>query len=316
MANKKHNKIISIFQIFFSSIKQYFLYLDKTSKVLAFPIFGQIISLVIIGMLTYYYRNSYDNLQNLLPLFNDENNLYIAFWVVLTPFIIIFVKAMYEYLIALTSLNLLFYTTSGKKKVKQIDFKANNNVIQRKLFNYAVLLLLISILLIVPPFVFVSPIIGLFLCLTLQVFAFEGDISPFAAISRSVSMVKSNIIPTLILIILCFFSTYIFIPDLFIWAFDKISLTPFIINSFEKFINLLPLEELNQLYFGLIPDSLVIAKSSAESVIAFIFISFTMPFRCCCFTELYKLLDSDRIKEFSKESDEIIKRATGKKRKN
>ncbi len=316
MANKKINKIISIFPIFFSSIKQYFLYLDQTSKILAFPVFGQIFSLIIMGILTYVFKTSFNNIHHSLPIFKNETNIYIAFWIILTPFLITFVKAMYDYLIILCSMNILFYTTNGKKKVKEIDFKANNNVITRKLFNYIILLFIVSVLLMLPPFIFAAPITAIFLCLVLQVFAFEGDISPFETISRSISMVKSNLIPTLLLIILCFITTYLFIPNLFIWAFNKISLTPFIITNFEKFTDMLNLEELNPLCFGLIPDSLVIAKTLAESVIAFIFISFTMPLRCCCFTELYKLSDNQKIKEISKESDEIIKRATGKKRKN
>ena len=60
-------------------------------------------------------------------------------------------------------------------------------------------------------------------------------------------------------------------------------------------------------------DALTVAKFSAEGLINFIIVSFTMPFRCCCFTELYRLYDSEKIKENSKESDEIIRRATGKK---
>ena len=84
------------------------------------------------------------------------------------------------------------------------------------------------------------------------------------------------------------------------------------------FVNLLSLDSLNELLsiinFKL--DSLTIAKYMAENVVTLIVIAFTLPFRCCCFTQLYKLYDSEKIKDFSKESDEIIVRATGKKRKN
>ena len=52
------------------------------------------------------------------------------------------------------------------------------------------------------------------------------------------------------------------------------------------------------------------------SIVYFLVIGFTLPFRCCCFTELYKMYDSEKIKEFSKSTDEIVKRATGKKGKN
>ena len=63
-------------------------------------------------------------------------------------------------------------------------------------------------------------------------------------------------------------------------------------------------------------DAITVSRYAIETLIAFLIIAFTLPFRCCCFTELYRLCDSNKIKEISKESDEIISRATGKKRKN
>ena len=53
-----------------------------------------------------------------------------------------------------------------------------------------------------------------------------------------------------------------------------------------------------------------------SALITFLITGFTLPFRCCCFTELYKMYDSEKIKEFSKSTDEIVKRATSKKGKN
>lgn len=321
MSRKKSNKFIGVFNIFFSGIKTYFLYLDQCAKYLAFPIFGQVISIIIIFSIAYFYTTNIDNIRNFNPFFENDKNLIIAYYVVLAPFIIVLVKAFFDYLIAFASLNILFFTVSGKNRVKNIDFKANDNVIKRKLPNYIFLTLIISIICIlfsIPPLIIISPFIWLFLCLTFQVFALEGDISAPKSISRSIEMVKSNIIPTVILLILCVLATYMFLPNLILWTFEKISVSSFCIDKFELFFSILPVDIINS-YLSIINTTINpidLAITTYQLLITIIIIGFTLPFRCCCFTELYKLYDSEKIKENSNQTDEIIKRATGRKRKN
>lgn len=318
MKRKKTNNFLASFTIFFTSIKTFFLYFDQTAKYLAFPIFGQIFGILLIFTITYFFQQNIDSIKNISPFFNNEQNLLYLLLIILLPFFIIFIKAMYEYIIAFCSLNLVFYTNSNKKRPQFIDFKANKKVIERKLTGYILLMLIISLICTIPPVVFAAPIIMIFLCLSFQVFAFEPDSSAIKSLSRSIELVKGNVIATIILLLLCYLLTYQFLPNLFIWASDKISLYTSLIGMFETFIKLIDLNSINQ-YLSILNynlDSTTIAKFSAEILISFIVISFTLPFRCCCFTELYKLYDSEKIKEFSKESDEIIRRATGKKRKN
>lgn len=318
MARKKSNKFFGVFNLFFSSIKTYFLYLDQTSKYLLFPVFGQIISIVLIFLLTYLFVVNYDVLKNSCDFLNSDRTLFTLFWIIVAPLILIMVKAIYDYIIAFTSLNLLFYTFGGKKNAKQVDFKANDNVIQRKLFSYIVLMLLVSILMFVP-------FLGIFLCLAFQVFAIEGSNSPFKAILRSVEMVKSNFIPTILMLLLCFVTTYYFLPAIFIWACEKISVYYFFIHNCEKFFSIISFDNLFAYIdnFGIVAEPIktffepiTMSKMLVESTLSFIIIAFTLPFRCSCFTELYKLFDSEKIKENSKVTDEIVKRATGKKGKN
>ena len=335
MARKKYNKFINVFQIFFSSIKHYFLYLDQCVKQLLFPVFGQLLSIIVIFTLTFYLQTNNDNIRNFNPFFNDDKNLIICFFIVLSPFFLVLLKAIYDYMIVFCSFNLLFFTTMGKSKVKNIDFAANNNTIKRKLFSYVILLLLVSLiylLFLLPSLILIIPIIiaVIYLSLCFQVFTFEGDISPINCIKRSIQLVKGNVIPTIIMILLCYFVCYEFLTNLFLWSFEKISVSTFFIERFETFFELLPVKDWNANLCAILdslpisisqrPDTLIsaldIAMQAYRTMIAFIIISFTLPFRCCCFTSLYKLYDSEKIKENSKQTDEIIKRATGKKRKN
>lgn len=325
MAKKKSNNFINVFKIFFSSIHTYFLYLDQLCKFLLFPILGQIIPIILIFILSYFFTTNFDNLKDSCSFFENEKNLFTIFIIILVPLFIVLIKAIFDYIIAFSSLNILFYTNSNKKTAKKIDFSANNNVIKRKLFNYIILLFLVTILFIIPPFIFLAPIIGIFLSLSFQVFALEGDVSATKSIKRSIEMIKSNFIPTFILLLLCFAITYMFLPSLFIWTCEKISIYYFILNSSEKFANILPLENLiSQINnFGVLSEPLKeflspmsIARYLTEGTLSYIIICFTLPFRCCCFTQLYKIYDSEKIKENSKETDEIVRRACTKKGKN
>jgi hypothetical protein len=318
MARKKTNKILGTFKIFFSSIKTYFLYLEQCLQHLSFPILGQIFSLVIIFTIVYYYNSNIENIRNISPFFDNSTNLLFLLWVIILPFFILFVKAVYDYIIAFCAFNLLFYTASNKKKAKDIDFSSHKNVIDRKLFKYIILMLVVTFLLTIPPLIFISPLLWIFLCLTFQVFSFENDLSVPKIISRSMTLVKDNVISTIIMLLLCSILTYWFLPELFIWVSEKISLNTFLIGRFEVFVSMFDLESLNKILsiVKINIDSLTIAKILAESIISFVVITYTLPFRCCCFTQLYKLFDDEKIKDISKESDEIITRATGKKRKN
>ncbi len=316
MARKKSNKIIGAITIFFSSIKTYFMYLDQCVKYLSFPILGQLIGILLIFSCTYYFNTNIDQIRSISPFI--ENHLYTIFAIILLPFFIIFIKAVYDYIIAFCALNTVFYTVSNKKKIKDIDFNANKKAIERRLPQYIILMFIVTILLSIPPMIFAAPVIWIFICLSFQVFALENDSNALKAISRSIQLVKGNVIATVILLLFCFALTYMFLPALFIWALEKISVVSFLINRIEAFAGLIPLDSLNNILsiVNLNIDPLTIAKYSAENIISFVIIGYTLPFRCCCFTELYRLYDSEKIKEFSKESDEIIARATGKKRKN
>lgn len=318
MARKKSNRILKTFSIFFTGLRTYFVYLDQCVKYLSFPIWGQIIGLTLLCTCSYYFNINADNIRNISPFFENDRNFLTIYWLILLPFLVIFIKAVYEYLIAFSALNLLFYTTSAKKRAKDINFHANNQVIERKLFSYVVLMTLVTLLLIIPPLTFIAPLIWVFICLSFQVFALEGDINPVGAISRSVDLVKGNIIPTIIMLLLCFGLTYWFLPSLFVWALEKVSFISFLMGKMEGFVNLIPFEPINNIlsFVNFKLDTLIVSRNMAETLIIFVVIAYTLPLRCCCFTELYKLYDSEKIKDFSKQTDEIIVRATGRKRKN
>lgn len=311
MGRKKSNKFLSVFKIFFKSIKTYFLYLDKTAKYLLLPVLGQVIGVILIFMATYYFNNNIDKLVKIAFFSQNKEHLLLGLILVILPFLALILHSFYKYIIAFSSLNLFFYTLTPKKVVKTVDFKSNDKVIERKLFQYILLMLFISVLCLFPP-------LWIVLCLSFQVFALENDANCFNSISRSIKLTLENLFPTVIMLTLIFLVSYQFLPALFVWALDKIHVTDFMVTKLEVFLQMLPYNEWNNILSIVNQhiDSVTVAKAVTEFIITFIIVGFTLPFRCCCFTELYRLFDNEQIKEYSRESEEIIKRATSKKRKN
>lgn len=324
MARKKSDKFFGVFGIFFSSMREYFLYLDKLLKYLAFPVFGQLISIISMLTLAYYFRINADKLIAKGGFFGNEQHLLILLLIILIPFFLIFLKAFFDFIIAFSALNIMFYTVGNKKKVQNVDFNSYNNVIKRKFGTYLLLMFLTTLLFIIPPLCFFIPVTALFLAFVFQVFALENNSSAFNSIKRSFELVSSNFIPVIIMILLCCFSTYIFLPKLFMWVADKTSVSFFFANMWENFCSEIIVTPVNNVLSSLPDlgkniiyklDAVSVSRGLFETVLTTVIVSFTLPFRCCCFTKLYGLCDSDKIKEFSKESDEIIRRATNKKRK-
>ena len=323
MARKKSNKFVGTFQIFLSSFKTYFLYLDQLLKYMAFPVLGQLLSVVLMFTLAYYFRLHLEGLSTNEIFAHKINNLYILFFIILFPLILVFMKSFYEYLIAFTALNTVFYT-ANKNKAKKVDFKACNAVITRRLGSYIFLMLLVTLLFIIPPIAFFAPIVAFFLSFVFQVFALENGSSATNAIKRSFQIVAENIIPTLIMLILCYATTYEFLPKLFVWVAEKTSILYFLMNMWENFFEITIVSNIRDIIaivnstvsgLNISIDAITISRYAVEATISYIVVAFTLPLRCCCFTELYRLCDSNKIKEISKESDEIISRATSKKRK-
>ena len=119
------------------------------------------------------------------------------------------------------------------------------------------------------------------------------------------------------MLILVFGFSYWFLPTLFIWALEKISVVDFLVTRIEFCLRILPYNDWNSILsvFGQHIDSVTIARASVELTLMSVIVGFTLPFRCACFTELYRMLDNEQIKEYSKTDEEIIKRASSKKSK-
>ncbi len=299
MGRKKRKVSLNVFKIFFTSTKVYFLYLDKFVKYLMYPVFGQIFGLIALFLVAYLFAVNTATLQEKIPFMFSERNFLIVYICCLAPFFAIFIKAFYEYLIAFGALNSVCYIITPKKKVQEITFDTHNDAIERRIAQYIVLLFLFSLI----TFVLSLPLFWIFIpffVLIFQIFALEQSAGALYSVKRSIELVKGHYFQTLIALILVVLATYIFIPGLFVWAFNHFRLTDYLIIPVDKFLAVMPINisALNDVLRANMMQTIElsdISKLIVESMICSIFVMFTLPLRCCTFTNLYAALDIDAI---------------------
>ena len=140
-------------------------------------------------------------------------------------------------------------------------------------------MLLVTLLFIVPPISFFAPIVAFFLSFVFQVFAIENGTSAINSIKRSFQIVAENILPTLIMLVLCYITTYEFLPKLFIWVSEKTSAIYFLMNMWENFFEITVISNLRDIIDiinSTVPaldiniDAITVSRYAVEMIITFI----------------------------------------------
>ena len=277
----------SIWLVFFEGIKIYALNIHKFLLYMAFPVLGQLIGLVMIFGLTYWFTRNYQNLAVKYAPLNDFSTLLTVVVITIIPGLLIFMKAFWDYLVAYGAVNSMTegYLNTGKV----YDFRAHNEVVTNRTFSYIVLWLLFGIfafLSVIPVFWIIGAVFFIYFILIFQVFTFEQGVSPVGYFKRSMSLVKGKFARTFLLMILLGIFTYYFLPAGLSVIFDYLNLTDILAKGFEAWAYTLPLEPLEQ--FNITPA--LIGNELVKELIFLIVVGFTLPVRSICWTLWYKNL--------------------------
>ena len=302
----------SIWLVFFEGIKIYALNIHKFLLYMAFPVLGQLIGLVMIFGLTYWFTRNYQNLAVKYAPLNDFSTLLTVVVITIIPGLLIFMKAFWDYLVAYGAVNSMTegYLNTGKV----YDFRAHNEVITNRTFSYIVLWLLFGIyafLSVIPVFWIIGAVFFIYFILIFQVFTFEQGVSPVGYFKRSMSLVKGKFARTFLLMILLGIFTYYFLPAGLSVIFDYLNLTDILAKGFEAWAYTLPLEPLEQ--FNITPA--LIGNELVKELIFLIVVGFTLPVRSICWTLWYKNLyfdDSTEIIEKKRKSSKKVSAKTFK----
>lgn len=303
----------SVWGIFAQSVKLYFSNFGSFFKYLAFPVFGQILGIILTFSAAYFYAVNLPKYITQDGLFDNFSMIFLILIAIILPGLLIFAKAFWEYLVAYGAINSM--VDNMLKSGKVYDFPAHTQLITRRTANFVGLWFLLGFFTIIgifPLFWVIAGILFVYFVLIFQVFTFEPDKSPLGCFQKSVLIIKGNFARTLGLMALLGALTYWILPDLTKFLFDSVNIISFLAIPFDAWANQLPIDEINKL-LAQTPTayqitSLMIAKSVICSFLSYIVICLTLPLRSICWALWYKSLN----KPESKLDKRILERAERK----
>ena len=292
MSRTKSKPKVSVLKTVFEGLKIYLCNLDIFVKYLSFPVLGTFIGMFILFWINYCYVVNLEKLQASNPIFNNAAVILTLVIILTIPGFLIMIKAFVDYIVAFGALNSMCVNDQ-----RIADVHTHNEIIKRRFAPYCVLLIVLSIIFGALSFPILIPLLILalvFLALAVQVFTLEEDSSPFDAITKSLSLVKSNFWAVFWVLVIITLISYVAVPYLVTWAVSKTPMLTIMANPVEKYISLLPINDFNSLMTELgVPykfDVIIFSEMIVQSVISTIVIMYMLPFRCACCVSLYKNL--------------------------
>ena len=295
--------------IFTESIGLYFSNFDKFVKYMTFPVLGQVGGLILVFLLTLLYTKH-------IPQNLDFNLLILLSIAVTLPGMIIFVKAFWEYLVSYGAINSML--DNMLKSGKVYDFDAHTELIKRRTFPFIGLWFLFgifSMLAIIPFFWVPAGVIAVFCVLIFQVFTFEPELSPVGCVKKSMLLIKGHFASTFLLMALVGALTYVFVPQIIISLCEVLRISEFLTNLTIPFVETLPVAEINQmLAVAYLPPlkTVDIASFFVTTLIAQIFIQYTLPLRSILWSMWYRELNGNIPKSVETKSKKTKKRPSEK----
>ena len=295
---KIENKVWHILK---DAIKIYFTHIGQLTKYMLFPVFGQILGIILIFTPTVWFTLS---ITSLIEKFSILNNIMAVFLVVLLislPGFVVFIKAFWDFMVAYGALNSMASAVISTGKL--YDLKAHTQVITKRSFKYILLLCLISLLGLVginPLFWIISLIFFIYFILVFQVFTLEEDTSITGCFKRSLTLVKGNFGRTFVILAILFIITYYILNTGVSVLFEVSKVSNILRGIFESFANTLPLEDINiTLAYYHLPEitALKVANEILASTILFMVTGLTLPLRSICWTLWYKNLSSKKVEK-------------------
>lgn len=299
----------SVWKIFFEGLKIFCFNFHKFFLYMAFPVLGQILGLVLIFGLTYWYTESLPDLIQKFPAFNNFSTILIVMLLITVPGLLIWAKAFWDYLVAYGALNSMAEGAVNTGRV--YDFRAHNAVVTKKTFSFIALWFLFGIftlLAVIPVFWVLGFIFFIYFILIFQVFTFENDLSPIGYFKKSLQLIKGKFARTFLLMSILGLITYVLLTSGVSVIFDYLNLTGILAKVFEGWVSSFPLEQLEK--FNITP--MLISKELVKQLIFLLVVGFTLPLRSICWTLWYKNLNTAEVVPAKKKSKKTDKKTPSK----
>lgn len=310
--NSIWNVLAQCFELYFKNIDKFFLYL-------AFPVFGQLLGMILIVLPAFCYAGYLQKTVSNGDVFTDFTSAFLILFLITLPGLFIFIKAVLDYLIAYGSLNSM--TENMMRSGRVYDFKAHTELINRRsarFFSIWFILALASIVSIIPLFWIIAAILFVYFVLIFQVFTFEADKTPIGCFKKSFDLIKGNFGRTAFLMLLVGGLSCWALPKAVEFLFNFLSLTSLLALPLDLITKQLPIESINRLliqaHAGYQLTSIDLAKIFVSSILTYVVTCMTLPLRSICWTLWYFALNKgeskidSKILERAKSSEEYNKR--------
>ena len=306
----------TIIEIFLQAIGLYFTNIDRFLWYMLFPVFGQLIGIILLTTVLYSFNEFQTVILSSFPLLKNQMYMNIALGVVLLPVIILWIKALWDYVVAYTAVNSM--TENMLKSERVYDFPAHTMMVTRRWAQYLGLcilyagLLLLSVTGIFTGFAWVLLIYYTFV---FQIFLFEPDLSPVDCFKRSSSYVRGNFKQTFLMIILAGGLTYVVLPQIILTFLDSVKGVKTLQDLLIPYISVPSLDWINMILSAagiqqIMPNQ--VALFIVQALIIIIVIQLLLPLRVICMCLWYKNFYNDA-GSMKKIDDKILERAGAKK---
>lgn len=291
----------SVWAIFGQSLQLYFTNFGSFFKYMAFPVFGQILGMIlIVGAAAIYAAN--------LPKWVVEGGvldnflmIFLILFIITLPGLIVLIKAFWDYLVAFGAINSML--DNMLKSGRVYDFHAHTEVITRRSASYGALWLLLALFALIASFPLLWVIAGIlfvYCILVFQVFAYEPDKSPVGCFKKSITIIKGNFARTFLLMILVGGLSYWVLPELIRFLLEFVNIVTFFAIPVDSLARQLPINEINQVMIktpmAYQITSLMVAKFIVTSLLGYVISSLLLPLRVICWGLWYKNLNKAEVK--------------------
>lgn len=303
----------SVWAIFGQSLQLYFTNFGSFFKYMAFPVFGQILGMILIVAAASFYAANLPKWVVEGGVLDNFMMIFLILFIITLPGLIVLIKAFWDYLVAFGAINSML--DNMLKSGRVYDFHAHTEVITRRSASYGALWLLLALFALIasfPLFWVIAGILFVYCILVFQVFTYEPDKSPIGCFKKSIIIIKGNFARTVGLMALVGGLSYWLLPELIRFLFEFVNIVTFLAIPVDPLARQMPLDSINQILIktpmAYQITSLGIAKFVVTSLLSYVISSLLLPLRVICWGLWYKNLNKAEVKLDKK----ILERAEGK----
>lgn len=307
----------TIFSIFLQSIGLYFTNIDRFFRYMFFPVAGQLFGFLLTITIIYLYNEYNSLILSSFPALKNQLYMNIALGIVLLPILIIWIKALWDYMVAYSAVNSM--TENMLKSERVYDFPAHTMMITSRWVQYIGLWILyagIIYLSLIPIFLVFGWILLIYYAFVFQIFIFEPELSPAECFKRSSSYVHGNFKKTFFMIALVGSLTYIILPQIMLSFLTAVKCVKYLQEQLAQFISVPSLDWINMVLSAMGTSQITpqqVALFIVQVAIVAVFIQLLLPLRVISMCLWYKNFYNDA-GAMKKIDDRILERAGAQKK--